>query len=262
MPRFTTFDGIALAFDVTGSGPPVVLLHGFAADSAGNWGQPGVVAALAAAGRQVITLDARGHGLSDKPHDTASYDGDAMVRDVEALLDHLNVGSARSADVVGYSMGSMTAAALAATDGRVRSVVLGGMGGALAGKGGDGSQSPAGRATIADALLADDPDTIESQVGRTFRRFADNTGADRLALAAIQQSHRPGRPDLGSIRVPVLVLTGSSDTQVGAPEDLAAAIPGARVKVVGGTHLSAVNHKDFAPAIVDFLADVSPVGVG
>jgi pimeloyl-ACP methyl ester carboxylesterase len=251
VPRFATFDGVVLAYETyPGGSPPVVLLHGFAADSDGNWVRPGVVEALVNAGREVVTLDARGHGQSDKPHETTAYDGDAMVRDVQALLDHLDIPSA---DVVGYSMGSITTAGLAAVDKRVRRAVLGGMGGALIGKGGDGSQGAAGRAAIADALVAEDPGSITGRAPRTFRRFAEQTGADRLALAAIQRSARPGPPDLAAITAPVLIITGSADVQVGSPYDLAEAIPGAQVRVVGGTHLSAVNDRAFAPAIVDFL---------
>ena len=54
------------------------------------------------ADRQLILLDARGHGASDKPHDPAAYDLRLRVGDVTAVLDDLEI---RRADYFGYSMG-------------------------------------------------------------------------------------------------------------------------------------------------------------
>ena len=247
MSRFRSFDGTTLAYESSGGGPPVLLLHGFAADSRANWVRPHVVDALTQAGRRVITLDARGHGRSDKPHDPAAYSDGAMVRDAQALLDHLHL---ERADVCGYSMGAMTTYALVAREPRARSAVLGGVGGRL------GGRALAERAPrIADALLAADPRTITDRVGSAFRAFADSTGADRQALAAIQRSRRAHVPD-GAITVPTLVIAGDGDTLVGSPHDLAARIPGATVRVVSGDHLTAVFDPAFRQAIVEFLVGV------
>src|SRR5207244_10313337 len=172
--------------------------------------------------RRVITLDARGHGRSEKPHDPEAYADDAMVLDARALLDHLGL---ESVDVCGYSMGAMTTYALVAREPRARSAVLGGVGGRL------GGPALAERAPrIAAGLVADDPTTIEDPTARAFRAFADSTGADRHALAAIQRSRRAPLPDASAITVPTLVVAGDGDTLVGSPQDLAARIPGAVVR--------------------------------
>jgi pimeloyl-ACP methyl ester carboxylesterase len=247
MERFASFDGIGIAYITAGpnDGPDVLLLHGFAADHRLNWVAPGVVDALVAAGHHVIALDARGHGESDKPHDPSAYQADAMSRDAQALLDHLGV---ESVDVVGYSMGSAVSSRLVPMEPRTRRLVLGGVGEGLA-------KGRLPRSGVADALVADDPSTISDPTGRAFRRFAERTGADRQALAAIQKGRvvRDGVP-IGDIRVPTLVLVGRDDVLVGAPEPLAAAIPGARVQIVEGDHLSAVADPAFSKAIVDFLS--------
>ena len=96
MNTFSSFDGTTIAFDDLGEGPPVVMLHGFAADAHANWHQPKVVEAVVATGRRVITPDARGHGRSGKPHDIDAYKNQAMPRDVSALLDHLGLDRGRS----------------------------------------------------------------------------------------------------------------------------------------------------------------------
>jgi pimeloyl-ACP methyl ester carboxylesterase len=245
---FSSFDGTTLAYETSGSPgerPPVILLHGFAADSNANWVLPGVVGALVGAGRYVVAPDARGHGRSQKPHDPEAYAGDAMVRDARSLIDHLG---ADQVDVCGYSMGALTTYALAASEPRVRSAVLGGMGAQL------GSRSMAERAPrIADALLADDPDTITNPVAKAFRAFADSTGADRRALAAIQRSARAPMADGTAITVPTMVIVGDADTLVGSPQELASRIPRATVEVVSGDHLTAVFDPRFATAIVAFF---------
>ncbi len=247
MERFASFDGTTIAYRDEGAGRPVLLLHGFAADQHANWTQPQVVDALVDAGHRVLAPDARGHGASDKPTDPARYADDAMVRDARALLDHVDVDAV---DVVGYSMGALVSSRLVLVEPRARSLVLGGFGAGLAGR-----RPRASRGAIADALLADDPATIADPVARAFRAFAERTGADRQALAAIQRSARPGAPArLDAITVPTLVIAGDRDVGVGSPQDVADRIPGATARVVRGDHLTAVGDPAFRGAIVEFLA--------
>jgi pimeloyl-ACP methyl ester carboxylesterase len=245
MGTFESFDGIKLHFDDRGSGAPVLLLHGFAADSAANWVQPKVADALVESGRQVVLVDARGHGRSDKPHDPSAYANNAMVDDARAAIEHFGWDEI---DVVGYSMGAITTLRLAATEGRVRKAVFGGIGARIVTRGLEG------REAIADALLAEDKDAIPDPGARAFREFADSTGADKQALAAVQRGGWEPLPDLGLITAPVLVICGDRDTLVGAPDELARMLPHATSVVVSGDHLSAVGDPRFRQEIVSFLA--------
>ena len=87
-----------------GEGELVVLVHGFAVNGDLNWRKPGITGHLSNH-FQVITIDVRGHGLSDKPHDAALY-GVHLVEDVVSLLEHLKI---EQAHLVGYSLGGFIA---------------------------------------------------------------------------------------------------------------------------------------------------------
>jgi pimeloyl-ACP methyl ester carboxylesterase len=89
-------------------------------------GKTGLIARLLGAGARVLVPDMRGFGASGKPHDAAAYADSAMARDAAALIEHLGLGTV---DVLGFSMGALTAAKLLALgDRRVRSAVLAGVG--------------------------------------------------------------------------------------------------------------------------------------
>jgi len=116
--------GVKIHYVVKGKGEPVILIHGLDSSAAMNWGVPGIIAELAKH-YEVIALDCRGHGQSDKPTAEGAY-GINMVEDVVRLMDHRHIARAR---VVGYSMGGMIAMKLAVTHpDRVSLMVLGGMG--------------------------------------------------------------------------------------------------------------------------------------
>ena len=247
--KVRSFDGTRIAYVVQGSGPAVLLLHGFGADHVLNWARPGVIDALTGAGRRVIATDARGHGASDKPHDPDGYGGDAMVRDAKAVLDHLGV---EQVDVVGYSMGSMVAARLVPEEPRTRALVLGGVGATVM------PPRSGGRApeAIAAALLADDPASIESVAGKAFREFADFTGADRQALAALSRSDALRYSvRFDAITVPTLVVAGADDRLIRSPSELADRLPSARSVTVAGDHLGAPYDPAFSRALVEFLEE-------
>jgi pimeloyl-ACP methyl ester carboxylesterase len=95
-----------IAYEVTGDGPPVILLHGFP-DSGRLWRHQ--VPALAEAGLQVIVPDMRGYGRSDKPPAVEAYAIPALVGDVLAVL--ADAGAER-AHVVGHDWGAAVAWAL------------------------------------------------------------------------------------------------------------------------------------------------------
>ena len=101
--RFAGRDGVELACRETGSGRPLVLLHGFmgAGSHMLNYGGAG---AFAEQGYRVITPDFRGHGDSAKPHDPAAYPPDVLADDGLALVGHLGLGDG-DYDLGGYSLG-------------------------------------------------------------------------------------------------------------------------------------------------------------
>jgi pimeloyl-ACP methyl ester carboxylesterase len=100
--------GVGIHYEVEGRGTPLVLHHGFA-DSLVSWYECGYVDALAG-DYQLVLIDARGHGGSDKPQDASMYAGSAMPLDVVAVLDDLRIE--RSA-FFGHSMGGGIGLALA-----------------------------------------------------------------------------------------------------------------------------------------------------
>ena len=88
-------------------------------------GRPGLMARLLEAGARVIIPDLRGFGASGKPRTPQAYADSAMARDVAALVERLDL---EAVDVLGFSMGSVTASKLLALDVRqVESAVLGGV---------------------------------------------------------------------------------------------------------------------------------------
>ncbi|MFB8029819.1 alpha/beta fold hydrolase [Streptomyces sp. NPDC056465] len=229
--------------------PPVVLLHGFAANARLNWEGPGVVEALVARGRRVYALDARGHGESDRPHDDTHYGESLMARDVRLLIDR--IGEER-VHLAGYSMGAVVALLAAARDPRISRLVAGGIGAGAVEVGGlDTRVMPP--ELVSAALTAQDAADAPERT-RAFRVLADTAGGDRLALAAqIRAVHRDALP-LDRVVVPTLVLAGEDDPLATRPEVLASAIAGAELTVLPGDHLTAVRDPGFAEAISSFLA--------
>ena len=116
--RVVTSNGIQMHLAEAGSGPLVVLLHGFP-ESWYSWRHQ--LTALAAAGFHAVAPDQRGYGQTDRPADIAAYSMFHLVGDVIGLLDAL--GEQR-AIVVGHDWGAPVAwnTALFRPD-RVRGVV-------------------------------------------------------------------------------------------------------------------------------------------
>ncbi len=108
MPEFEIArDGVILAGEEQGEGPPIVLLHGLTAT------RRYVVMgsrALERSGHRVVLYDARGHGRSSPAPSPDAYAYDELVVDLEAVLDGLAIDRAVLA---GASMGGHTALAFA-----------------------------------------------------------------------------------------------------------------------------------------------------
>src|ERR1700751_6344570 len=97
MPKLNR-NGVNIHYEVHGSGPPMLLTHGYSSTSAMWQGQ---VAALSRQ-HKLVLWDMRGHGRSDYPSDPAAYSEALTVADMAALLDEVG---AHSAIVGGLSLG-------------------------------------------------------------------------------------------------------------------------------------------------------------
>jgi pimeloyl-ACP methyl ester carboxylesterase len=241
-------DGLRIAYEVLGQGTPVLLVHGFASSRVQNWRATTWYKTLDAAGFQLIAMDLRGHGESDKPHDSACYSYDLMSNDILAVAGAAGIGDAH---MIGYSMGGHLGIQLMLEHPQaIRKLVIAGVGGNYL------HPSMATRIAIADALAEPDPARITDPVQRMFRAFAGQAGKDREALAACMRGDRRffSLPELAGSTRPALVICGENDAISGPSDPLAAALHDAvAVTVPGRDHMSAVGDKITKAAVVGFL---------
>ncbi len=105
----TDLDGQTIAHTTGGSGPPVLLLHGFPQTRA-MWNR---IAPELTRYFTVVTADLRGYGASSKPRGAEHYTFRAMGHDMFALMSHL--GHKRF-HLVGHDRGARTAYRMALDD--------------------------------------------------------------------------------------------------------------------------------------------------
>lgn len=115
--------GVDIAYEVVGEGTPLVLLH-LMFDTREFWWRSGYVDSFRSAGRQLVLIDASGHGDSSKPHDKKAYSLHRRANEVVAVLDDLKI---ETTEVLGYSMGGWTALGLVCHHSdRLRAAAIGG----------------------------------------------------------------------------------------------------------------------------------------
>ena len=115
----TSLDGIRIAYDVTGQGPALILLHG-AGKTRRDWHKVGYVDRLKN-DFTVITIDIRGTGESDILTDTADYAIEKICKDITSVADACD---AQRFLVWGYSFGGNIARYLGAWTNRVIALAM------------------------------------------------------------------------------------------------------------------------------------------
>jgi pimeloyl-ACP methyl ester carboxylesterase len=225
----------------------VVLIHGFASNSAVNWSQTLWVSTLARAGYRVLAPDLVGHGQSAKSYDPERYHCERLAEDIRALLDHCSV---RRAHIVGYSLGARVAAHFARDfPDYVDRLVLGGMASHLV----ESEGLPTG---IVYAMEASSLEELKDHHHIGYRRFAERTKSDLRALSACAQGSRQmlSVKDFENMSMPTLISVGTEDDVAGSPERLASWMPHARVLLIpNADHQRAVGSRVHKEGVLSFF---------
>jgi pimeloyl-ACP methyl ester carboxylesterase len=253
MPKLNR-DGVNIYYEVHGSGPPLILTHGYSSTSAMWQGQ------IAAFSRhhKLVLWDMRGHGQSDYPDDPAAYSEALTVADIAALLD--TVG-AKQAIVGGLSLGGyMSLAFYRSHPERVRALLIIDTG---PGFKKDDARAAWNKRSLDNADRFDREGLAVLKTLSAERASVAHRDASGLAHAArgMLTQRDPGVIEtLPHIKVPSLVVVGADDTPFLAASDyMAAKIPGARKVVIPSAgHAANIDQpQSFNDAVVAFLEDLA-----
>ncbi len=239
---FKSVDDTKIAYRDSGSGTPVILVHGFIS-SGNSWNNSVLKNELEQQGFRVIIPDLRGNGLSDHPQEPKFYADDIEVKDIRALADHLKLESYM---VVGYSRGAIVLSKLLIDEPRIEKAVLGGMG--L-----DYTNPDWERRIIFQKAFSGEDLPNETTEGAI--NYAKLIGADLKVLGYLQEFQPvTSLKELKTIKAKVLVIAGDQDKDNGDPKELAAKIPGALLKIVPGGHNETKNTALFSTEVLSFLS--------
>jgi pimeloyl-ACP methyl ester carboxylesterase len=242
-----------ISYQVTGTGPLLLLSHGYGATSA--MFAPNVAAA--AARHQVVTWDLRGHGASLSPADPACYGAAEAVADMAAVLDE--AGAARAV-LGGHSLGGYLSLnfALAFPD-RVAGLVLIDTGPGYRNDEARAAWNRRANATadrLAESGIAALGDSAELHGGG----HADVAGLILAARGTLTQQDAHVIDGLASITAPALVIVGADDQHFLAAADyMAARLPAARKVVIPDAgHSPNIDQPDqFNAVLAAFLAEIA-----
>jgi 3-oxoadipate enol-lactonase len=269
--RTVDLGDVSLQVAEAGGGRPVLLVHGFTANSGEV---AGILEPLAEHGWHAVAPDLRGHGRSDHPTEAAAYSFEILAADVIALADHL---SWQRFALVGHSMGGAVAQ-LVALDrpGRLTGLVLAStFHGPVPGittelvELGRWVVREAGMSGLAEALAArrtENPASTaaferlqEARPGyaEESRARLEATSPDMwMALAPRFVDQRDRLDRLAKLDVPTAVVVGELDsTMYDDCVRLAETIPGAELTVIPGAgHVPQVeNPQAWEAAVLGFL---------
>ncbi|MDI1266217.1 MAG: alpha/beta fold hydrolase [bacterium] len=243
-------DGVNIYYEVHGSGPPLLLTHGYSSTS-GMW--QGQIEALSKR-HKLVLWDMRGHGQSDYPDDAAAYSEALTVGDMAALLDAVG---ADEAIVGGLSLGGyMSLAFYRAHPERVRALLIIDTG--------PGFKKDDAR-VVWNKRAHDTGDRFDREglgvlkSGSRERSTVTHRNASGLARAArgmLTQRDARVIETLPEIKVPSLIVVGADDTPFLAASDyMAAKIPGAqKVEVPAAGHAVNIDQPQaFIDAVLPFL---------
>jgi pimeloyl-ACP methyl ester carboxylesterase len=255
MPKLNR-DGVNIYYEVHGSGPPLLLTHGYSSTSAMWQGQ---ISALSKQHR-LILWDMRGHGQSDYPGDAAAYSEALTVGDMAALLDK---AGAHSAIVGGLSLGGyMSLAFYRAHPERVRALLIIDTGPGF--KKDEARDAWNKRAhETGDRFEREGLEVLKSlSRERSSVVHRDASGLARAARGMLTQRDAGVIETLPQIKVPSLVVVGADDTPFLAASDyMAAKIPGAqKVVIPAAGHAANIDQPQaFIDAVLPFLDSLPQV---
>jgi pimeloyl-ACP methyl ester carboxylesterase len=252
MPKLNR-DGVNLNYEVHGSGPAILLSHGYSA-TLEMW-RPQV--ASLSRNHQLILWDMRGHGQTDSPEDPAAYSEEATVADIAALL---NAAGVEHAIVGGMSLGGyMSLAFYRVYPERVSALLLVDTG--------PGFKNDEARAAwnqralqTASTFETEGLSSLQSK-GRELAicRHRSAAGLARAARGMLAQRDAQVMKSLPDIKVPTLIIVGGDDAPFLAPADyMAAKIPNAKKIVIPHAgHASNLDQPEmFNQAVTEFLESV------
>lgn len=246
-------DGVKIYYQAHGSGPAILLSHGYGSTSH-MWRDQ--VAALRDRYR-LIVWDMRGHGLSDSPADPAGYSETLTVADMGAVLDACGVDQAV---IGGLSLGGYISLAFHLNQpARTRALMLFDTG--------PGFKKPESRRGWnerahgrAEALEHEGFTALRlsSEVDPSYHPQGPR-GLAQAARGMLSQHDAGVIESLPRIAVPTLVLAGADDTPFLAATDyMAAKIPNAaKVVLAGAGHAANLDQPEaFNAAVEGFLGDL------
>ena len=249
MPKLNR-DGVDIYYEVHGSGPALILTHGYSATSQ-MW--KGQIEPLAK-NHTLILWDMRGHGQSDYPADPSAYSEELTVGDIDALLDKVG---AKTAIVGGLSLGGyMSLAYYNKHPERVRALLIIDTGPGFKKDDAREAWNQTSRSR-ADTLEKDGLATLKSgSAERAYAVHRDALGLAKAARGMLTQRNATVIESLPNIKVPSLVLVGSKDTPfIAASDYMAAKIPGAKKVVIDDAgHASNIDQPAaFNKAVTEFV---------
>jgi pimeloyl-ACP methyl ester carboxylesterase len=243
-------NGVSIHYEVHGSGPTILLSHGYSW-TARMW--DGQVAALKDR-YQVVVWDFRGHGESDYPEDGAQYSAALTVGDMLALLD---VVGAKKAVVAGLSLGGyMSLAFNSHHPERVRALMLFDTGPGFKKDEARAKWNETANKRAADFDARGLTALTSGEDGRIMRH-RDASGLAGAARGMLAQDNDRVIQSLDKVAVPTLVLVGANDTNFLAATDyMAAKIKGSTKVVIPDAGHAANLHQPalFNQAVEAFLA--------
>jgi pimeloyl-ACP methyl ester carboxylesterase len=267
---FVENQGVKIHYEIEGRGSPVVLMHGFMAD-AKTWYALGFAKELSK-DYELILVDARGHGASDKPHALEAYDLRLMVGDLVSILDDQGISKA---SFFGYSMGGRIGFRIPLyAPNRFNALILGGAAYPLRGDEDVKDEILAGISLALNRAIRESPDNpmaayvalVEKTSGQPLDPDARTLflSEDAVALQAAIQAHRlavspRAEEALPRFTMPCLVFVGEADPRYLVARECASHMPNASfVSLPGLNHLEALDSDIMLPHVKKFLASQTP----